>query len=187
MKENYGIEEAIKRLEVQNRWMRRALAVLFILCVGGMAALGWRVSRDVPSAAVNPNSILKVRGLVVTDGNGIDRVWIGSPLPNPPLFGKRYKRMMSVSGILMFDADGNERSGYVTTDSSGGNVFLSMDSVGSETAECGASAGGGARLELHDGTSQLSLAAFQAGPEMKMAVQGKTVFQQPVNASSEKK
>ena len=50
------------------------------------------------------------------DENGIERVRIGAPLPDPPLFGKRYKRSAGVSGILMTDADVNERSGYVTND-----------------------------------------------------------------------
>ncbi len=179
MENTYEIEAAIHHLEKQNRWMRRVLIISSALWLIAIAGLWLRNTTAAHAAPTDSNSILRVRGLVVTDENGIDRVWIGAPLPNPPVFGKRYKRSVSVSGILLFDADGNERTGYVTTGNSGGNVFLSMDSVGSEIADYGARAGGGASLELHDGGSVLSLAASEIGPKVKMTEKGKTIFEQP--------
>src|SRR5437868_3696323 len=61
-----------------------------------------------------PGQILRVRGLIVVDEHGIERVWIGAPLPDPSFLGKRGQRQAPISGILLMDADGTERSGYVT-------------------------------------------------------------------------
>ena len=81
------------------------------------------------------NDIIKVRGIAVVDSTGIERVIIGSPLPNPPLHGYRGYRgeYGSISGILLYDSEGQERGGYVT-DNSYGNVFLTLDSKTQQNA-----------------------------------------------------
>lgn len=77
------------------------------------------------------NKILKVRGIVVVDSLGIERVIIGSHLPEPSLekghrIAARGKRA-SVSGVMIYDHEGQERGGYVTDDGYG-SAFLTLDS-----------------------------------------------------------
>jgi hypothetical protein len=69
----------------------------------------------VQASPAETGSILRVRGLSVVDERGMERVYIGAPVVDPLRFGKRFRRG-PVSGILLFDCAGNERSGYVTTD-----------------------------------------------------------------------
>lgn len=75
------------------------------------------------------NEVLKVRGLVVTDSTGVERVIIGTHLPPPQSFGYRFYRgdNSGVSGVMLYDHEGQERGGYVTDDFYG-NVFLTLDS-----------------------------------------------------------
>ncbi len=79
------------------------------------------------------DKILKVRGLVVVDSTGVERVVLGAPLPNPIILGKRYPRGGNTSGILLYDANGTERSGYVTDDNYP-NVFFTLDAIGPQRA-----------------------------------------------------
>lgn len=79
------------------------------------------------------NEIIKVRGLVVTDSLGVERVIIGAPLPPPQMHGYRFDRgeNSDVSGVMLYDSEGQERSGYVT-DNDYGNVFFTLDSKTSQ-------------------------------------------------------
>jgi len=71
---------------------------------------------------------LQVRELVVVDAKGTPRVRIGAPLPEPIMLGRRSKRGDPVSGVLLYDAEGNERGGYVTGDKSR-SVSLGLDEI----------------------------------------------------------
>ncbi|WCM41917.1 hypothetical protein MG290_13385 [Flavobacterium sp. CBA20B-1] len=75
------------------------------------------------------NEVLKVRGLVVTDSTGVERIIIGTNLPPAQSFGYRFYRgdNSAVSGVMLYDHEGQERGGYVTDDSYG-NIFLTLDS-----------------------------------------------------------
>lgn len=81
------------------------------------------------------NEIIKVRGVVVVDSSGVERVIIGAPLPDPTMHGYRIYRgeYGSISGIMLYDAEGQERGGYVT-DNGYGNVFLTLDSKTQQNA-----------------------------------------------------
>src|SRR5205085_6591431 len=69
---------------------------------------------------------LVVHQLSIVDAHGIERVRIGAPLPDPITNGKRGKRDEPASGILIYDAKGNERGGYIT-DNGAGNALLTLD------------------------------------------------------------
>src|ERR1700730_11510375 len=76
--------------------------------------------------------VVTVRELIVVDDHGIARVRVRAPLPEPITNGRVMKRDDTVSGILIYDAAGNERGGFVT-DNSIGNAVLTLDSnVGQE-------------------------------------------------------
>lgn len=95
------------------------------------------------------NDIIKVRGLVVVDSSGVERVIIGSPLPDPTMHGYRKYRGEhgSISGIMLYDSEGQERGGYVT-DNGYGNVFLSLDSKTQQNALFIADPHGGAAIQV---------------------------------------
>jgi len=80
------------------------------------------------------HQILKVKGIVIVDSLGIERVIIGSHLPEPNFAnGNRLNargKTGSVSGVMLYDAEGQERGGYVTDDYYG-NAFMSLDSKAS--------------------------------------------------------
>lgn len=114
------------------------------------------------------NEIIKTRGLVITDSLGVERVIIGAPLPDPTYLGKRKPRGSDVSGILLFDSEGQERSGYVT-DNDYGNVFLTLDSKSSQQALFIAEPQDGATLMMFaKNRNMISLGAYTEGSELEI-------------------
>lgn len=104
---------------------RAACGVLSTSCA---AVIGVVLSWAVPDAFAQTqrtDEILTVRGLVVVDERGVERVRIGAPLPDPIKEGTRVPRQGVVAGMLIFDADGDERGGYVTN--ARGDAFLTLD------------------------------------------------------------
>jgi WD40 repeat protein len=108
------MEESVELLE---RWNRRltvgmfGLIFVFIVSLGGSVVF-WKNSIQNPGPV--SDKILRARGLVIVDAKGTERVWIGAPVPEPLVLGKRLPRGGDVRGILLCDEEGNERSGYVT-------------------------------------------------------------------------
>jgi hypothetical protein len=110
--------------------------------------------------SINDNStlnyeskILKVRGIVVVDSLGIERVIVGSHLPEPN-FEKGYRLAArgkggSVSGVMIYDHEGQERGGYVTDDGFG-NAFLTLDSKTNQQMLFIAEPQGSATIRLWD-------------------------------------
>jgi hypothetical protein len=101
------------------------LATILINFIGSANASG-KISSTNVAAAPSAES-LRVREIVVVDANGTPRVRIAAPLPDPIMLGKRSKRGGEVSGILLYDAEGNERGGYVTDEKR--NVALTLDEI----------------------------------------------------------
>jgi hypothetical protein len=101
----------IQRLE----WKVRVLTFASILSVLIIVACGWTFRQQ-------QSDVLRVRQIVIVDEKGTERVWIGAPVPDPIVQGQRQKRAGPVSGIILLDAKGNERSGYVTSDGSGEGI-----------------------------------------------------------------
>jgi len=106
--------------------------------------------------------ILKVRGLVVVDSLGIERVIIGSQIPTSQssLGNRLYPREKgtNVSGLMIYDSEGQERGGYVTDDDYG-NAFLTLDSKNGQTFLALAEPYGATALQLWDrkGRNKISL------------------------------
>jgi hypothetical protein len=109
-------EQKITRLE--RRFNLLLLAV--VVAIGGGIA-----------ATTKEPDVLRVRQISVVDANGVERVRIGAPLPNPLILGKRFHRDGNISGILLFDAEGNERTGYATGDEYP-NVIFTLDSLATQ-------------------------------------------------------
>jgi hypothetical protein len=171
-----SILDSIERLKVRNRRLTWALTVsVSVLTLGivALAVLGVPAKRAFPAGGV-----LTVRGLVVVDGNGVERVRIEAPLPDPLVLGKRFPRGGTVSGILLSDEEGNERSGYVTSDGYP-NVFFTLDSLARQHVLFITEPQGDPTLRLWDGTSVSTLSAGSDGPGLKLADGEKTLLEIP--------
>jgi hypothetical protein len=96
------------------------------------------------------------------------------------IHGVRKKRQGAVSGLLISDANGDERGGYVTADASG-EAFLTLDSEDEQKVLLVANPKGGVQLILtnNDGNS-LQLTAFSKGPKLTMRKKNEVVADLPV-------
>jgi len=110
---------------MMNKFLKIVLVANALITVGLLAYIVKNNNVEVDLS----NEVLKVRGLVVTDSIGIERVIIGTHLPPAQSFGYRFYRgdNSGVSGVMLYDHEGQERGGYVTDDSYG-NIFLTLDS-----------------------------------------------------------
>ena len=120
---------------------------------------------------------LRLRALTIVDEHGVERVKIAAPLPDPIMLGKRTPRDDSIAGILIYDARGNERGGYVT-DNSVGNALLTLDSDRRQQVTLVAYAGGGAEIGIqNEKKDAIALSAVDQGPKMKLVRAGETISQ----------
>ena len=155
------------------------LSGLITLC------LIWTAARfPVQAQSNSKHDVLTARSLVIVDEHGKPRVRIGAPLPEPIIMGKIQKRDDSISGILIYDAVGNERGGYVT-DHSVGNAFLTLDSNIGQEATLVAYPKGGAEFGINDDAkNEVALSASQSGPVIRLYRAGTKIFQEPQSARS---
>lgn len=160
--------ELERRIEILERRQRCGLAfiVLIIVAFGALAA------------AKKEPDVLRVRHISVVDANGIERVHIGAPVPEPLILGKRLARGGTVSGVILYDAEGNERSGYVTADDYP-NVFFTLDSLVGQHVLFISEPQGETTLRLWNRHGLAQLASTNDGGSIVLKKEGKTIFQQP--------
>jgi len=97
--------------------------------------------------------------------------------------GKKQKRDDSISGILLYDALGNERGGYVT-DNSVGNAFLTLDSNVGQEATLVAHPQGGAEFGINDDEkNSVAMSALKSGPRFCLIRHGIAIVDLPSSAS----
>ena len=98
-------------------------------------------------------------------------------LPDPMVRGKRVPRQGAVSGLLIADADGDERGGYVTE--AHGDAFLTLDAKQGQQTIFIANRDGGANLSVWSGTNRndnyVSIRAVPT-PLIEIVQGGKKVF-----------
>ena len=172
------------------RWCRAQQIVLVIAlsAIAGLVAivLGNPASVAAQSTA-DKDGVLHVRGLVIEDPGGHERVRLGAPLPDPMIHGVRKKRAGAVSGLLISDASGNERGGYVTSDQSG-EAFVTLDSEDDQEVMLLANPKGGANFYLRDKGNLAQMTVFAGeypdaqvpdGPKFTMTKAKQTVLELP--------
>jgi hypothetical protein len=79
------------------------------------------------SSEEQPKS-LTLKSLTIVDDKGTERVVISGSIPEPIILGKRMNTGRKAGGILLYDEEGNERSGYITADGYP-NVLFTLDSL----------------------------------------------------------
>jgi hypothetical protein len=174
------IRQGLDRLTRRSRHLTLALAVAAVALAVSLAALV--LTGRAVRAAVPVNGVLTLRGLVVVDGRGVERVRIQAPLPDPLVLGKRLPRGGTVSGILLSDDEGNERSGYVTSDGYP-NVFFTLDGLARQHVLFIAEPQGDPTLRLWDGAHAATLSASPDGPALRLTSGEKTLAELPAAAS----
>jgi hypothetical protein len=169
---------AARICQLERRSQHHRVAFVITLVFG--AVIGVAFSWTMPQAyaqAPGTDGILKVRGLIVVDERGIERVRIGAPLPDPIVEGKRGPRQGVVSGILIFDADGDERGSLVTNAT--GDAFMTLDAKKGQQTVFVANRNGGANLALWSGGNRndnyVSLRAVPT-PLIEIVQGGKRIF-----------
>lgn len=98
--EQVKLETNVRQLRRQIRW----LGSLFVVGCVVAAVLG--VWRDPPALADDrPDSVLRVRGLIIEDDRGRERIVIGAPTPQVP--GR--KRKDASTAMVFLGEDGSDR------------------------------------------------------------------------------
>lgn len=168
-------QEIIKNLEKKIKNLSKGVIVLTLLWLVSLTA-GVVVFLSGIKNPVIPD-ILRVRGLVVVDEKGTNRVWIGAPVPDPAILGWRHPRG-EMSGIILFDEEGNERSGYVTTNGYS-NVMLTLDSVAKQHALFIAEPHGSPTLWMWGETrkNDFQITVDADSPNLRLSKDGEVIFQ----------
>ncbi len=181
------LDHRVARLE---RKYRIAFLTAAVASVCGVLAIAGAVGSRAGAATTaqpdnNVTDVLRVRELNVVDKNGVTRVKIGAPLPNAVIDGKTLTRggppQDTISGILLFDAEGVERSGYATVDQGYSNVMLTLDDKHRQHALFIAEPTGATTLRLFnaDTKDRVDVAIDKDGPSISMMKRGKEIYRFP--------
>lgn len=175
MSDERSLEQRLARLEARNRLLTAGLVAA--------AAIGL-VAAAADRAAPQTFDRIVAREIVVVDDNGRERVVIAAPLPEPRLAGALSKRGDSLSGILLFDGEGNERGGYVTGDDPSTGISLTLDEIGRMAVSLWAGERGssGLRFGNQDGNS-VDLQVNPAGTFLTLREKGQITAVLPASAA----
>ena len=161
--------------------LERTLILVLACCV----ALAFHMvlsARHEVRAAAQPNT-LTVKRLAVVDEKGTERVVIAAPLPDPVMMGKRVKRDGPASGILIYDPKGNERGGYVTSDTEDLAAFLTLDSERGQVFTAYANADSGATVWVTNEKHDAVVFSTHKQSVLEIIRNKKVVYKRPPDAS----
>lgn len=187
---NAGEDLAVRVAQLESKLRIATITATVGSALGVVAIFGAIGSRAIaaPAAKQNPRmmDVLRVRELDVVDKNGITRVKLASPLPTATIDGKQNKTRGgrpedTISGMLLFDAEGVERSGYATVDNGYSNVLLTLDDKKRQHAMFIAEPTGATTLRLFNADTQdrVDVAIDKDGPSISMVRRGKEIYRQP--------
>lgn len=168
-------EQLLARISTLENRQRRAFQVGVLLLVGLLCVVAFE-SWEIRSMQ-NPQR-LRVRELAVVDEHGTERVLLAAPLPDPMILGKRHKREGVVSGIIIADATGTERGGYVTGDGYA-NALLTLDAQGFQTVLLLAEPDGATTFRVWNGDKGALTMGVSDNPFLNVKQNGKPVFAVP--------
>ena len=180
-------QSSLASVVVRMRLLERRVKVLTRALIVALAGVGLAVSSGfaVDAGSRRPftaaDSVLVLRALSIVDGRGVERVRIAAPLPDPIMLGKRFARGEEVSGILIFDSEGNERGGYVTDESR--NAALTLDEINRAAVHIATNDRGEAHVSLSNGRGGFAILGMRPSGTF-LALDGKRVAVVPDSGSS---
>jgi hypothetical protein len=172
-------EELINRIVIAETRLRVVYIGVFTLILV-VVALGvcevWAFHR-----LANPET-LTLRRLNIVDDHGVSRVILAAPVPEPMVLGKQHHRDGPVSGLIIADATGTERGGYVTADGYA-NAMLTLDAQGKQTVLLLAEPSGSTLFRLWERNGENVTGSLTMGvsetPFLNEKQSGKIVFSTP--------
>jgi hypothetical protein len=153
------LREEMLRLRREYRGQRFLLATALATIFGLIVVVFGSPAPVAAQSAADKDGVLHVRGLVVEDSGGHERLRLGAPLPDALIHGVRQKRDGAVSGLVISDPNGNERGAYVTADSSGA-AFITLDSEDDQQMMLLTNPKGGANFYLRDRGNLAQMTVF---------------------------
>lgn len=114
-----SLQKRAERLERRQGYLLSGILVL----VAVFALAGWQTVQP-------PQENVKAHAVSIVDSNGVVRLVLGAPVPNPVVNGKTQQRRGSATGIIFNDAAGNERGGVGMLDD--GSMNLCFDDAKTE-------------------------------------------------------
>ena len=172
-----GLEKQVQLLQESNR-SQRLICALSCATTLILTLFVWSRTTSVSASTTDKDGVMRLRGLVVVDAAGNERVRLGAPLPDPLMRGVRVKRNGVLSGILLTDATGTERSGYATEEE--GEAFLTLDSQHGQEMTLLSNAGGGVNFDISDPKrNEAQITVFPNGPRFEMRKAGQVVADLP--------
>ena len=180
------IAAALRRLEHRNR--RLGVAVVGLaLAVGALVVTGFAGGRAAGPdaarlAALGADSILTLRGVRIVDAAGRTRVQLGAPLPDPVIGGRERRRVAPISGLAVFDGDGDERGGFATSDGPAdrSEAFIGLDGREGQVTLFLANPHDGGNIQVWDQRgNRVGLFAVRGVPYILVRRGDTTVFQVP--------
>lgn len=167
------VETRLGALEARNRRLAWQTRAQFAVLAVAVAALVGGFSTRTPER-------LTLSELEIVDAQGEVRVRIGADLPDAVTNGRRIVRGQQAAGVMLYDAAGHERGGYVTMEPSG-NILLTLDDRDSaQKALFVAGPDGGAALQVWEGDALAELRADGSGARLSVTADGRVVQQTPV-------
>ena len=97
-RESARIQQVLDGLAKRDRRLGAALIMAAAALLAALAALALAIPGAKP--AMPDDGILTLRGLVIVDDRGVERVRIQAPLPDPVILGKRFVRGGAVSPLF---------------------------------------------------------------------------------------
>ena len=180
------IVAALGRLERRNR--RLSLAVVGLaLAVGTLVVTGFAGDRAldrslVRMAVLGADSVLTLRGVRIVDAAGRTRVRLGAPLPGPVVGGREHQRVAPISGLAVFDGDGDERGGFAVSDGPAerSEAFMALDSREGQVTLFLANPHDGGNIQVWDQRgNRVGLFAVQGAPYVLVRRGDSTIFEVP--------
>ena len=175
------MSEQLEALQRRVSGLERKVVALSVGCAVLTIYLSLFAAGSVVKATPQPE-MLTVKRLAIVDEKGTERVVISAPLPDPIVQGKRVKRDGPVSGILIFDPKGNERGGYVTSDTSDLAAFLTLDSERGQVFTAYANAGSGATVWVANEKHDAVAFSTHKQPVLEIVQNKKVIYKRPSTA-----
>jgi hypothetical protein len=161
--------------------LERRVVLLAVCCAALTTCLFLFATGGAVKADAQPG-MLTVKRLAVVDDKGTERVVIAAPLPDPIIQGRRVKRDGPVSGMLIFDPKGNERGGYVTSDTGDLAAFITLDSERDQVFTAYANADRGATVWVSNDQHGAVAFSTHKQPVLEIVQDKKVIYKQPPNA-----